>query len=147
MLCQTIKELSQFVEFGAGGGDNAPLLRTLGFTGVHFILDLPRILLLQQYFIRLSNWPVCLGEGLRELNAHKTILDSAESNVFSDYHFKREGDTLNKSFFMATWSLTESPFAVRRKMLKEVEGTGSFLRTSTLLVFGTILEYEGINIL
>jgi len=54
-LAQNFK---QVVEFGGGTGDNAALLRELRFVGTHFVFDLPEMLLLQQYFLSYSNWPV-----------------------------------------------------------------------------------------
>ena len=45
------------VEFGGGYGDMAAMVREMGFRGTHVVYDLLPALLLQQYFLRTSNWP------------------------------------------------------------------------------------------
>ena len=59
-------QLSQVVEFGGGTGFHAALLPSLGFNGIHFVYDLPPMLLLQQFFLSYSGWPSYPGEKLYE---------------------------------------------------------------------------------
>lgn len=107
---------------GGGTGENSALINEMLFTGNYFIIDLPPVLMLQNYFNRLSNWPSYYGEHLINLNGRKTILESVyKLDNFVLNHF----DDINydKSLFLATWSFSEISIYQRNKLIKQISLT------------------------
>jgi hypothetical protein len=89
------------------------------FTGNYFIIDLPPVLMLQNYFNRLSNWPSYYGENLINLNGRKTILESVyDLDNFVTNHFNN--NEFDESLFMATWSLSEISIYQRNNIIKQI---------------------------
>lgn len=105
-----ISRFGAILEFGGGYGSLCRLVRQLGFNGRFFIFDLPEFSALQEFYLRANDIPIssfasptagaiCLSEfeQLRELNPAVPI-----------------------DLFLATWSLSETPFAFRRQVLGTV---------------------------
>lgn len=92
------------VEFGGGYGSFFRLLRNLGYRNRYVICDLPAMCALQRFYLR-NVFPSDPGASppanLRWLSG-----DMKEA-------LKREVAECGPSLFMATWSLSESPFSVR----------------------------------
>lgn len=107
-----INKLKNIFEFGGGYGSMCRLVHRLGFKGKYVIFDLPHFSTLQRYYLS--------GLGL-QLNADDQICGSAGISCVDN------ADDLTKlrvggddSLFIATWSFSESPIAVRQKVIKEV---------------------------
>jgi hypothetical protein len=119
----------QIVEFGGGTGDNVATFREMNFIGTHFIIDLPPMLILQQYFNRFSNNPAYLGSRLPDgggIGIRKTILESSmDLSKSFDKHINLE--LVNQTFFMATFSLNESPEPTRKVIFERVHNYGTLL--------------------
>ena len=99
-----LSQLGLMVEFGGGYGSFFRLLRNLGYRGQYMICDLPVMCALQRFYLRNlfptepdmqppANLQWLSGEGYEPLR-EKTAQSSP-------------------SLFMATWSLSETPAAVR----------------------------------
>jgi len=117
------KNLLQIIEFGGGTGDNIPMFREMGFTGTHIVYDFTPMLLTQQFFLRLSNWPAYYGDNItyETLYARKTLLMPSDKvrRLTQALHptstvFKK------KTLFLATWSLSESPLITREEVMTEI---------------------------
>jgi hypothetical protein len=121
----TAADFKQMVEFGAGTGDNIAMFRELNFEGTHFIIDLPPMLYLQQYFAHFSNWPAYLAEKLPEgdFSPRKTILESSMNLELFDKHLNQQA--LLNTFFIATYSLTETPLAMRKVIFERIMKFGT----------------------
>lgn len=85
----TIHDYKQIVEFGAGIGETARIIRDLGFIGDYYIYDLPEVSRISQFY--LENW----------------------SKAVHHYH---EIPTDKKTLFIATWSLSEVPLKYRNEI-------------------------------
>lgn len=93
-----ISKLTKIVEYGAGYGCMAKLIKDMGFDGSYEIFDIPEFLALQKYYL------------------HST-------NTGGNFHFVDQIEKLNNSnpdIFIAMWSLSESPIEVREKFLKSI---------------------------
>ena len=103
---------SQIIEFGGGSGSNAALLREVGFTGIHIVYDFRPMLLMQQYFLRLSGWPSYMSDGLtrEDLQGRKTLLVSQWEDMDGLLSDPRANDW---TLFIATWSISEVPVEER----------------------------------
>jgi hypothetical protein len=123
----TAPDFKQMVEFGGGTGDNIAMFRELNFEGTHFIIDLPPMLYLQQYFAHFSNWPAYLAEKLPEgdFSPRKTILESSMNLELFDKHLNQQA--LLNTFFIATFSLTECPLEMRKVIFQRVLKFGALL--------------------
>ncbi len=115
-----LSTMEVIVEFGGGYGNMCALLHRLGFKGRYFIYDLPEFTALQRYYLASLGLPlhtdgstapgITLSSDLEELQAAlSTVSDQA-----------RRG-------FIATWSLSESPFELRERFLPLVESFDALL--------------------
>lgn len=114
----------QVVEFGGGTGDLVPTLREAGFTGYHFVVDLEPMLLLQQYFLRYSNWPAYLSTYLPTKQNRSTLLIPSSS---SDLTRLLDQASFPTTLLIATWSLTETPTHIRDSFMASMYGVGTIL--------------------
>jgi hypothetical protein len=123
----TAPDFKQIVEFGGGTGDNIATFRELNFEGTHFIIDLPPMLYLQQYFAHFSNWPAYLAEKLPDgdFSPRKTVLESSMNLELFDKHLNQQ--TLLQTLFIATFSLNESPLEMRKIIFDRVSKYGTLL--------------------
>ena len=106
-----VANLDFILEFGGGYGLMCKVIHSLGFKGKYIIFDLPQFSLLQKYYLRsldinvVSNFDndesgVVCTPSLDELTAHNK-------------NSKSEADD---SLFLANWSLSESPLAIRESI-------------------------------
>jgi hypothetical protein len=95
--------LDAVVEFGGGYGSFFRLLRNLGYRGRYVICDLPVMCALQRFYLR-NVFPGEAGAAPANLQ----WLSSDDYGVL-----RQNGAGNNRSLFVATWSLSETPLAVR----------------------------------
>jgi hypothetical protein len=109
----SIHEYEQIVDFGAGIGEMGRMLRDLGFQGDYYILDLPEVASISSRY-------------LTELNKkHKVATNYSE--IPND----------KKTLFIATWSLSEVPFAYRNEI------ASYFKKQDFLIIFQQqVFEYQ-----
>lgn len=88
--------LKSIYEFGGGYGCMCKLIHRLGFKGVYTIRDLPILSFLQKEYL-------------------SKVLDEKITEVKTD-HYQPQVD-----LFIAMWSLSESPFETRDKILKKIK--------------------------
>lgn len=95
MSGKSINSYDQIVEFGAGIGETARMIRDLGFRGEYYIYDLPEVSRISSYY--LDGW------------------------VKSVDHYKQIPIT-GKTLFIGTWSLSEVPFEYRNEIAAHFKG-------------------------
>jgi hypothetical protein len=108
-----IDEMNYILEFGGGYGSMCRLINNLGFRGVYIIYDLAPFSALQEYYLKslglrihLVNTPKMINTGILCVSD----LDVLESMLMNS-------NRIGKSLFIATWSLSEAPIAIRDTML------------------------------
>ena len=109
-----VAEWDAVAEFGGGFGSLCRLMHQLGFRGRYVIFDLPPFTLLQRYFLRSAGV-------LRDDDRIALTSDLAE--------FERLVATLPPdawSMFVACWSLSETPLALRAQIRPLVERIGRY---------------------
>ena len=122
------RNLRQIIEYGGGTGDNIPMLREMGFEGLHIVYDFMPMLIIHQFFLRISHWPAYYADDLtmETLEGRKTLLVSCDEDVsrltsLLDHSSSLSGSAAAQStLFLATWSLTETNLEVREKVLRQV---------------------------
>lgn len=85
-------------EFGGGYGAFARTVRRLGFTGTHHIHDLPEFGALQRYFLTCTLGRDLVGTGVTLSDDHAAFPDPGPGQ---------------RALFVAMWSLSETPLALR----------------------------------
>ena len=117
--------LGLVVEFGGGTGALGSVLRALGFRGVHVVLDLPPMLLLQRYWLRYAGEPAYLlgvdvpkdlAEAHPSLMRGRHVLDTAHNHSGLVPRLLDAAATGGASLFIATFSFTESPTHTRQEV-------------------------------
>lgn len=103
-----VEELDIVLEFGGGYGSMARLFYNLGFRGTYVIYDLPIVSALQRYFLESLGINV-ISDGKHQLEEMNVFCTSSLGIVKNICSF----DTDPKKLFIATWSLSESPIAIR----------------------------------
>ena len=122
----TGEDVAQFdvvVEFGGGYGSMCRLFFNLGFRGRYVIFDLPAVSALQRYFLK--------STGIRVLTPSEFAEGANGAICVSEFPELASLDVPGRRLFVATWSLSESPLAVRNAFLNE--NTARF--DSVLLAF------------
>jgi hypothetical protein len=118
-----LKNYDIIFEFGGGYGGMARLVHNLGFKGKYIIFDFPEFSALQKYFLK--------SLGIEILK--KVDLNSEKSGVIlvSDidelHNLISSIDSNAKSMFIATWSISETPVAFRKKILPLLNNFEAFL--------------------
>lgn len=100
-------------EFGGGYGSMCRLTKNLGFNGRYLIFDLPHFSLLQRFFFESHGWSVLAPEQFA--TAQRGILTISQFEQLEHALLARRAEA--RSLFIATWSLSESPEALRSKIL------------------------------
>jgi hypothetical protein len=101
------------VEFGGGYGSFCRLVRNAGFGGVYTIYDLPHVSSIQRLYLRLlghEEVPVS-AIGVENRSAFCLLDDGGLDELFEAVR-----STGRRIGFIATWSLSEAPMAVRRRL-------------------------------
>lgn len=104
-----ISDLDFVLEFGGGYGNLCRLMRSAGFKGRYVIFDFRTIGAVQRYYLKACG--VSNVEHVFEIGA----LDEA----IAGFH--------GKTLFAATWSLSESPVAVRAPLMQRISKFSHFL--------------------
>ena len=109
-----LSKIRLVVEFGGGYGSFYRLLRNLGYTHRYIICDLPVMCALQRFY-------------LRNLFPREPDSEAPQNIVWlsgNDYRIALERETTENSpsLFVATWSLSETPLAVRTTVTPALEG-------------------------
>ena len=105
-----ITEWDTVIEFGGGFGSLCRLMHQLGFRGRYVIFDLPPFTLLQRYYLR-SAGILAESDDRITLTSDLTELQSIVSALPPDA----------LSTFVACWSLSETPLALRAQIRPLVE--------------------------
>lgn len=106
-----IASFGLILEFGGGYGSLCRIVHNLGFSGRYLIFDLPEQCALQRYY--LDSVEIHDVVWVSDLNAPPRTL--AESQA--------QGPRL----FIATWSLSESPYELRKKLAEVIASFDAFL--------------------
>jgi hypothetical protein len=112
---RSITEWSTVVEFGGGFGSLCRLAHQLGFRGRYVIFDLAPFSHLQRYYLRSAgimqpgDGRILLTSQLREL---ERIVDASARGT--------------PALFVACWSLSETPLALRERIRPLVERMGDY---------------------
>jgi hypothetical protein len=119
---RSILEFDEVLEFGGGYGSLCRLFFHLGFDGAYSIFDLAPFSLLQSYYLNSLGIPafgdvqgIRTGGCVRLLNGDLGLCQ------------KGPGSARRKRLFVAAWSLSETPLAVREKFLPNVTDFDGFL--------------------
>jgi len=115
-----LAKLRLVVEFGGGYGGFFRLLRNLGYRDRYVICDLPVMCALQRFYLR-NVFPTEPGA---QPPANLQWLSGEEYGGL-----EREAAQHNPSLFMATWSLSETPPAVRNAVTTVLGGFSYILIT------------------
>lgn len=124
-----LRGFRQIVEFGAGSGELADLAPALGFRGLFVIYDLPQMLLMQRYWLRLAGQPAYLMQyeasprTLRKLDAapRVALVSSLHTSAESGELWLPKtlsgaggtGERMVDTLFLGFWSFTEASPAAR----------------------------------
>jgi len=104
-----IDEYDLIFEFGGGYGAMCKIIHKLGFKGKYIIFDLPEFSALQKFYLTANRLITSeLGDG--NTDNHNIINISQLEPKVTDLLNKT---VVKKSLFIANWSLSESPIAVR----------------------------------
>jgi hypothetical protein len=111
-------------EFGGGYGGMCRILHQLGFDRRYLIFDLPEMTALQAYFLRSLGLPFV---GAADFAAGRPGIFLASDLGEVGRLVSPTGSTPAQSLFIATWSLSEVPPALRARVLSLAAGFGSYL--------------------
>ena len=98
MTGKRVETFERVFEFGSGYGSMCRLMHRLGYTGRYVIYDLPALALLQQWY---------LGQNGVEEVVSVHDFDALPKLLYPD-----------NALFIATWSLSEAPFAIRDEIFE-----------------------------
>ncbi|MEP6622520.1 MAG: putative sugar O-methyltransferase [bacterium] len=110
-----VENWNAIVEFGGGFGGMCRALHTLGFRGQYLIYDLPPMVLLQRWYLE----QVGLGD-----DSHTRVATTSEFVELAN--FVRDIPAGAHALFLATWSLSEAPMALRERVKPLVERMGHY---------------------
>jgi hypothetical protein len=122
-----LAKLHQVVEFGGGYGSFFRLLRNLGYRDKYLITDLPVMCALQRFYLR----------NLFPTGADAQAPENLQWLSGDDYApVARAAAEQAPSLFIATWSLSETPVEIRRKVEATLGGF-SYVLFAYQRAFGT----------
>lgn len=110
-----VAEWETVIEFGGGFGNLCRLMHRLGFRGRYVIFDLPPFTLLQRYFLE-SAGILRDGDDRISLTSDLATLERLVAELSPDAW----------SMFVACWSLSETPLALRERIRPLVERIGRY---------------------
>jgi len=108
-------EWEHVVEFGGGFGNLCRLMHQLGFRGTYVIFDLPPFTLLQRYYLR--------SAGILRDDERRIVLTSDFAELERAVAEIPSGAWAT---FVACWSLSETPLALRERVRPLVERIGRY---------------------
>jgi len=110
-------------EFGGGYGSMCRLVHNLGFQGKYVIFDFPAFSALQRFYLE------SIGFTVRSVNSIKMggngtvcISDLEQLKAILSNHIE-----VNDSVFIATWSISEAPIAIRNSIMALLSPFKGFL--------------------
>ncbi|MEQ9363130.1 MAG: hypothetical protein RIF32_02750 [Leptospirales bacterium] len=109
------------LEFGGGYGSLCRLIARRNFGGIYVIFDLPEFSLLQRYFLKSLNIQVNEPDSLAS-GKNGVYLLSAEQDLETLLASKTD-----KSLFIGTWSISETPLEFRENFLRLVGDFSDYL--------------------
>ncbi|OGE21356.1 hypothetical protein A2778_04280 [Candidatus Daviesbacteria bacterium RIFCSPHIGHO2_01_FULL_40_24] len=115
---QRIEDFDSIFEFGGGYGSMCQLIHNLGFKGNYIIFDLPVFSTLQAFFLKMN------GLDVNPSNMSKKAKILCKSNL---NEVKKIIPKKGKKLFIATWSLSESPLPIRKKIYPLIDKVDSHL--------------------
>jgi hypothetical protein len=113
-----INQFDQVMEFGGGYGGMCRLVHNLGFNGRYLIFDLPAFSQLQRFYLQLAGLTLLAKDADPRQNGIVLETDPAVSG-------KR--DFRHPALFLATWSLSETPFSIRAPFMELLGEFDAFL--------------------
>ena len=116
-----IDSLSTIVEFGGGYGSMCRACHNLGFKGRYIIFDLPHFSSLQRFYLKSLKLPVMRPNEVENSSIHCC------SDIEDLQRVLSLSGIAQKSLFIATWSLSETPMHVRDMFMPSVSGLGNYL--------------------
>jgi hypothetical protein len=102
-----VRRLDKIFEFGGGYGGMCRVARRLGFRGRYVIFDLPLFCALQRYYLQSNRISVTDDEQNGTATACVSDIEALRPLI-------KDART---SLFLATWSLSEAPVALRKEIL------------------------------
>ncbi len=105
----SIPNMQYIFEFGGGYGSMARLFFQLGFKGTYVIFDLPEFSALQEYFLSSINLPIKIHTAPTQ-ESNSVVLLSDISKL------TKQLQGAHPNIFIATWSTSESPVKLRKKI-------------------------------
>ena len=118
-----LSEYDFIFEFGGGYGSMCRLIHRLGFQGTYVLFDLPAFSLLQKYYLRSIGRPVL--EEPDECSNQSAIV--CLSSIESVQKIIRSCSAREKTLFLATWSISETPLQFRSRVFDLIRDFDSFL--------------------
>jgi hypothetical protein len=134
-----IEDLKLILDFGGGYGGFCRQVHRMGFKGKYIILDLPELSALQRYYLSSLGFTILPKEKWADPAASGIVLvtDIEEGcKLVESLH-----TALKPAMFVATWSLSETPAALRAPILKAVTNFEHYL-IAYQPVFGSVNNVE-----
>lgn len=118
----SVLEFDEVLEFGGGYGSLCRLFYNLGFSGSYSIYDLAPFSYLQSYYLNSLGIPA-------SCSAHRTGPDGHVRLLSGDFDISQESYARpgKKRLFVAAWSLSETPLAVRERFLPCIANFDGYL--------------------
>lgn len=116
-LLEKVKDLNQFdhiVEFGGGYGNVCSVLTDLGFKGDYTIFDLPEFSAFQKFYLAGNDY----------LSRNPKI---QFSNDLDDFKSKVSNYAPQKTLFIGTWSISETPLELREQVMPLITAENFFI--------------------
>ena len=117
-----IAQIKTIVEFGGGYGSMARLLFRLGFKGQYIIFDLPEFSYLQEYYLNAASIGAQILTEPSPNQESAVILLSELEKLATQIKLSGRPD-----LFIALWSLSESPIALRKEIIRLVADAKTYL--------------------
>jgi hypothetical protein len=89
----------------------------MGFDGIHIIYDLPHVANIQRLYLRLSGYDEIPATDLAVRDSHAACIASGDDDLGKVFAFLVVANL--RVGFVATWSLSEAPIAVRDSIFPE----------------------------
>lgn len=136
----TVTDFETILEFGAGTGEGADVAARLGFRGAYVLYDLPQMVLLQRYWLRLAGRPSylvghevapsALSQLPGRLRGRAALVSSLHTAADSGTPYlplalEATGARLVDTLFLGFWSFTEASPAAREHIDAVVKQLGA----------------------
>lgn len=108
-----VQEMECILEFGGGYGSLCRLLHRLGFKGNYITFDLPPFSMLQLYFLKSVGIQAQESSALSSMPSSVICISNpADLKTVLAERFRK-----NKSLFISTWAISETPMHIRQSFL------------------------------